>query len=116
MDFSSYTLTQTIYYNKLNAEVRIQLYSIKSAHQGFPGGSDGKAPSCNAGDPALIPGREDLLQCDMWASHCNGFCCGTQALGYVGSVAGAHRLSCPVFCEILVPGPGIIPVSPALAG
>ena len=26
----------------------------------------------------------------------------------------AHRLSCPVACEI--PGPGIEPVSPALAG
>ena len=23
---------------------------------GFPGGSDGKAPACNAGDPGLIPG------------------------------------------------------------
>ena len=23
---------------------------------GFPGGSDGKASACNAGDPALIPG------------------------------------------------------------
>ena len=23
---------------------------------GFPGGSDGKAPVCNAGDPGLIPG------------------------------------------------------------
>ena len=24
--------------------------------KGFPGGSDGKESSCNAGDPALIPG------------------------------------------------------------
>ena len=23
---------------------------------GFPGGSDGKEPACNAGDPCLIPG------------------------------------------------------------
>ena len=23
---------------------------------GFPGGSDGKEPACNAGDPGLIPG------------------------------------------------------------
>ena len=23
---------------------------------GFPGGSDAKAPACNAGDPGLIPG------------------------------------------------------------
>ena len=24
---------------------------------GFPGGSDGKEPACNAGDPSLIPGE-----------------------------------------------------------
>ena len=24
--------------------------------QGFPGGSDGKESTCNAGDPSLIPG------------------------------------------------------------
>ena len=24
--------------------------------QGFPGGSEGKAPACNAGDPGWIPG------------------------------------------------------------
>ena len=24
--------------------------------RGFPGGSDGKEPTCNAGDPGLIPG------------------------------------------------------------
>ena len=24
--------------------------------KGFPGGSDGKASACNAGDPGLIPG------------------------------------------------------------
>ena len=25
-------------------------------HLGFPSGSDGKEPACNAGDPGLIPG------------------------------------------------------------
>ena len=30
------------------------LGSLKS--MGFPGGSDGKASACSAGDPALIPG------------------------------------------------------------
>ena len=25
-------------------------------HRGFPGGSDGKAPACDAGDPGSIPG------------------------------------------------------------
>ena len=27
-----------------------------STHPGFPGGSDGKASACNAGDPGSIPG------------------------------------------------------------
>ena len=27
-----------------------------SEHQGFPGGSEGKASACNAGDLGLIPG------------------------------------------------------------
>ena len=27
-------------------------------HKGFPGGSDGKASVCNAGDLGLIPGSE----------------------------------------------------------
>ena len=27
-----------------------------SRFEGFPGGSDGKASACNAGDPGLIPG------------------------------------------------------------
>ena len=29
---------------------------LNSIHKGFPGGSDGKASACNAGDPGLIPG------------------------------------------------------------
>ena len=33
-----------------------------------------------------------------------------------GSVVVEHRLSCPEACGILVPRPGIEPVSPALAG
>ena len=33
-----------------------------------------------------------------------------------GSVAAAHRLGCPVAFGILVPRPGIKPISPALAG
>ena len=34
----------------------------------FPGGSDGKASACNAGDPGLIPGLEDPLEKEM-ATH-----------------------------------------------
>ena len=29
---------------------------------GFPGGSDCKESTCNAGDPSLIPGWEDPLE------------------------------------------------------
>ena len=40
------------------------------------------------------------------------FCsCGVQAIPVV-----AYGLSCPAACGILVPGPGIEPVSPAFAG
>ena len=34
----------------------------------FPGGSDGKASACNAGDPGSIPGSEDPLEKEM-ATH-----------------------------------------------
>ena len=30
--------------------------------KGFPGSSDGKESTCNAGDPDLIPGWEDALE------------------------------------------------------
>ena len=46
----------------------------------------------------------------------NGFSgCGAWALGAGSSVVRAHRLSCSMACGNL-PGPGIEPVSPALAG
>ena len=35
---------------------------------GFPGGSDGKESTCNAGDSGLIPGWEDPLGKEM-ATH-----------------------------------------------
>jgi len=34
----------------------------------FPGSSESKESSCNAGDPGLIPGREDPLKKEM-ATH-----------------------------------------------
>ena len=37
----------------------------------FPGGSDGKASACNAGDPGSIPGSEDTLEKEM-AIHLPG--------------------------------------------
>ena len=38
------------------------------SYAGFPGGSDGKASACNAGDPGSIPGQEELLEKEM-ATH-----------------------------------------------
>ena len=35
---------------------------------GFPGGLNGKESACNAGDPGLIPDREDPLVKEM-ATH-----------------------------------------------
>ena len=45
-------------------------------------------------------------------------CCGTHALhcGVHASLVVAHRLSCPAACGILIPQPGIEPMSPALEG
>ena len=39
-----------------------------SINVGFPGGSEGKAFACNAGDPGSIPGWEDPLEKRM-AAH-----------------------------------------------
>ena len=63
---------------------------------------------------------ELLSICGTWASYRPSFsCCRVQALELMSSRASgvvAHRLSCPATCGILVPGSGIEPVSPALAG
>ena len=63
------------------------------------------------------------LLCGAWVSHCGGFaCCGAQAVGTQASVVVACRLSsCDARAQLLrgiwdLPGPGIEPVSPALAG
>ena len=42
--------------------------------------------------------------------------CSAWVPGRVGSAAVVFRLSCPIACGILVPGPGIEPTSPALEG
>ena len=42
--------------------------------------------------------------------------CGTRALECAGSVGAARRLSYPAACGIVVPPPGIEPMSPALEG
>ena len=63
------------------------------------------------------------LRCSAWASHCSGFsCCGAQALSAQASVVVACGLSsCGARASLLrstwdLPGPGLEPVSPALAG
>ena len=75
------------------------------------------------------------LHCGAWASHCGGFsCCGAWALcawasvvvarghSSCGSQALKHRMSsCGAWAQLLcsmwdLPGPGIEPMSPALAG
>ena len=75
------------------------------------------------------------LCCGAWPSHCGGFsCCGVRALGTRASVAVAHRLSTcgsralerrlssrGTRAQLLhgmwdLPGPGLEPMSPALAG
>ena len=53
--------------------------------------------------------------CGAWASHCSGFSCGrAQALGDWASVVGSSWASLPRSMWNL-PGPGIKPMSPALA-
>ena len=63
------------------------------------------------------------LCCGARASHCSGFsCCGVWALGMLASVVVARGLSsCGTQAQLLcgmwdLPGPGIEPVSLALAG
>ena len=75
------------------------------------------------------------LRCGAQASHCGIFsCCGAQALGMRASVVAARRLSCcgsqALECRLSscgpraqllrgmwdLPGPGLEPLSPALAG
>ena len=75
------------------------------------------------------------LRCGAWTSPCGGFSCwGAQALGARASVVVAHGLSscglhalerrlssCGAWTQLLRgmwdrPGPGLEPVSPALAG
>ena len=44
------------------------LVTYSDFFRGFPGGSEGKASACNAGDLGLIPDWEELLEKEM-ATH-----------------------------------------------
>ena len=41
---------------KLHSEIKVTYMFLPSRVMVFPGGSAGKEPTCNAGDPDLIPG------------------------------------------------------------
>ena len=51
-----------------------------------------------------------VVACRIFVMSCTIFSCGAQTL------LVAHRVSCSEACGILVPRPGIEPVSPALEG
>ena len=42
----------------INWEIGIDVYTLLYVKGGFPGGSDGEEPACNAGDLGSIPGSE----------------------------------------------------------
>ena len=72
---------------------------------------------------SLVAVSGATLPCGARASHCGGFsCCGARALGTWASVVVARGLSsCGTWAQLLcgmwdLPGPGLEPVSPALAG
>ena len=46
----------TICSNFGTQEIKSLIISPSICHEGFPGGSEGKASACNAGDLGLIPG------------------------------------------------------------
>ena len=55
-----------------------------------------------------------LSSCGAWASHCSGFSCGAWALG-LGLSTCVLQAQLPLGIQDR-PGPGIKPMSPALAG
>ena len=65
---SNATFTLLLVYLLLHLQVRPTVWLCFLDTGGVPGGSDGKAYACNAGDPSSILGREDPLQKEM-ATH-----------------------------------------------
>ena len=59
MDISSYQLRHR------RDEQDLDLESVSGEIGGFPGGSEGKASACNAGDLGLIPGSGRSLEKEM---------------------------------------------------
>ena len=72
---------------------------------GFPGGSDGKEPACNVGDPSSIPGSGRSLEKGM-ATH-SGLL--AWRMGWWATVHGVTSdyllsLSCPHSYKVTEPG------------
>ena len=61
----------------------------------------------------VVIAGQAFSSCGVQASHCGGFCCRAWALGDKGSVVIVHGLPCSIWS---LPGPGIEPMSSALAG
>ena len=56
MNNNNYTEEVSLSTNCMPSTEQYAFILILSLKQGFPGGSDGKESTCNAGDPSLIPG------------------------------------------------------------
>ena len=72
-----------------------------------------------AGFSLVVARGFSLSPCGAWVPERVGFVvCGMQAVSLrcMSSGVVACGLSCPAACRILVPGPGLKPVSPALEG
>ena len=64
----------------------------------------------------LLTVLASLIGAQASAAVVRGSVVGARGLQHAGSVVVSHGLSCSVACGILVLGPGIEPVPPALAG
>ena len=75
----------------------------------------GLSPVAESGGFSLVAVWGLLSSCGMWASHCSGSSClGTRALEYGLSSCGTQTLLPHGMWNL--PGPGIEPMSPTLAG
>ena len=55
LDLSLFFLSSEVPFSGTNGKHQIKVF-FSPLLCGFPGGSDGKASACSAGDPGLIPG------------------------------------------------------------
>ena len=95
-------------------QARILEWVAISYLKGLPNpGIKPRSPALQA--DSLLSEPPGKPSCGAQASNCDGFCCGTWALGAWASVVVACGLS--LLCGMWdLPGPGIKSMSPALAG